>query len=347
MTLLPTPLALMCLLTPTTLLAMISNHWVLAWAGLEMSMMTTLLLIQKPKTTRSNEAAIKYFITQVIASTMMLAAAMINMLYTGSWNIMQMDNKFSTTLTIMSLALKMGAAPMHFWLPEVLQGSPLPAVFIITTWQKIVPTALMCMIWKNEHFWTLTTIATLSILIGGLGAINQPQMRKIIAFSSVNSTGWTLLIMALDNLLALINMMIYINLISIILYTMTKLPSKTLQNWTMLYMRLQTLGLMTALATLATSGLPPTAGWVPKMATLDRMLEQHQLTIVATTLTLLSLITLLFYIRMTYISTMMSNPSTTNTQTKWRPKEQTMQWLPVLTSNIITTFILLPAIMPY
>nr|AAG00751.1 NADH dehydrogenase subunit 2 [Agama atra] len=346
-TVLPTPLIIMCLLTPATSLAIVSNHWVLAWAGLELSMMITLLLLQKPKTPRSNEATIKYFITQTIASTMMLAAAMINFIYNGTWNITQLDNKLSTTMAIISLALKMGAAPVHFWLPEVLQGSPLPAAIIITTWQKIAPTVLMFMIWKNGHYWTLMMISLLSIFVGGFGAINQPQMRKMVAFSSINSTGWTLMMMILDTYLALLNVLLYINLISVILYMMEKIPAKTLQNWTMTHLQAQTMGLLVGLTTLATSGLPPTSGWAPKMASLDRMLDQYELTTMATLLSLMTLITLLFYIRLSYISAMTSSPSTSNVQTKWRPKEHVTMWLPVLASNILTTFLLLPVTLAY
>nr|BAH88949.1 NADH dehydrogenase subunit 2 [Agama impalearis] len=347
MTLTPTPMSAICLLAPTTTLALISNHWILAWIGLELSMMITLLLLQKPKTARSNEASVKYFISQVIASTMILAAATINATRTGTWDITQMTDKFSVTLTILSLAFKMGAAPMHFWLPEVLQGSTMTAIFIITTWRKIAPTALIFMIWKNGHFATLSAVGILSTLVGALGAINQPQMRKMIAFSSINNTGWTLVMMGVDNALALMNMMVYINLISIILYIMGKLKTKTLKEWISLYLKAQTLGIVAALAAVATSGLPPTSGWVPKMMATDRLISEHHMTVLATVLTLISLITLLFYIRMSYISAMTSGPSTSNTPIKWRTQMHIMQLLPVLTSSIITTILLLPTIAAY
>lgn len=84
--------------------------------------------------------------------------------------------------------MKVGLAPTHFWLPEVLQGLDLTTGLILSTWQKVAPFALLLQI-PHHNPTLLVILGLLSTLIGGWGGLNQTQLRKILAYSSIAHLG--------------------------------------------------------------------------------------------------------------------------------------------------------------
>nr|QGZ04900.1 NADH dehydrogenase subunit 2 [Phrynocephalus forsythii] len=326
-----------------TIMTMSSSNWLMAWIGLELNMLAILPTISKPKTTRASEATIKYFLTQAIASAMMLLSSTTNAWQTGSWDIMELKNKFSTTTMALSLMMKMGAAPVHFWLPEVLQGATLQTALLITTWQKLAPITLMYMISNNIQPTLLTSAGILSMIVGGLGGINQTQLRKTMAYSSINNLGWTIMIMALSPNLAIMNISIYIIMTTPIFLMMTNASTKTLQNLTTTWTTSTTMTISIALLMLSTSGLPPFTGFTPKMLALNELITQ-KLTMLATLAIMTSLINLLFYLRITYLIMMLTSPMTTPSSTKWRTQNQKSQLMTMMTPTALFMTHLIPAI---
>nr|QGZ04983.1 NADH dehydrogenase subunit 2 [Phrynocephalus forsythii] len=326
-----------------TIMTMSSSNWLMAWIGLELNMLAILPIISKPKTTRASEATIKYFLTQAIASAMMLLSSTANAWQTGSWDILELKNKFSTTIMALSLMMKMGAAPVHFWLPEVLQGTTLQTALLITTWQKLAPITLMYMISNNIQPTLLTSAGILSMVVGGLGGINQTQLRKTMAYSSINNLGWTIMIMALSPNLAIMNISIYIIMTIPIFLMMTNASTKTLQNLTTTWTTSTTMTLSIALLMLSISGLPPFTGFMPKMLALNELITQ-KLTMLATLAIMTSLISLLFYLRITYLILMLTSPMTTSSSTKWRTQNQKSQLMTMMTPTALFMTHLIPAI---
>nr|QGZ04866.1 NADH dehydrogenase subunit 2 [Phrynocephalus forsythii] len=326
-----------------TIMTMSSSNWLMAWIGLELNMLAILPIISKPKTTRASEATIKYFLTQAIASAMMLLSSTTNAWQTGSWDIMELKNKFSTTIMALSLMMKMGAAPIHFWLPEVLQGATLQTALLITTWQKLAPITLMYMISNNIQPALLTSTGILSMIVGGLGGINQTQLRKTMAYSSINNLGWTIMIMTLSPNLAIMNISIYIIMTTPIFLMMTNASTKTLQNLTTTWTTSTTMTISIALLMLSTSGLPPFTGFTPKMLALNELITQ-KLTMLATLAIMTSLISLLFYLRITYLIMMLTSPMTTSSSTKWRTQNQKSQLMTMMTPTALFMTHLIPAI---
>nr|QGZ04981.1 NADH dehydrogenase subunit 2 [Phrynocephalus forsythii] len=326
-----------------TIMTMSSSNWLMAWIGLELNMLAILPIISKPKTTRASEATIKYFLTQAIASAMMLLSSTANAWQTGSWDILELKNKFSTTIMALSLMMKMGAAPVHFWLPEVLQGATLQTALLITTWQKLAPITLMYMISNNIQPTLLTSAGILSMVVGGLGGINQTQLRKTMAYSSINNLGWTIMIMALSPNLAIMNISIYIIMTIPIFLMMTNASTKTLQNLTTTWTTSTTMTLSIALLMLSISGLPPFTGFMPKMLALNELITQ-KLTMLATLAIMTSLISLLFYLRITYLIMMLTSPMTTSSSTKWRTQNQKSQLMTMMTPTALFMTHLIPAI---
>nr|QNL35430.1 NADH dehydrogenase subunit 2 [Phrynocephalus axillaris] len=328
-----------------TITTMSSSNWLMAWIGLELNMLAILPVISKPKTTRASEATTKYFLTQAIASAMMLLASTTNAWQTGNWDILELKNKFSTTIMTLALTMKMGAAPIHFWLPEVLQGTTLQTALLITTWQKLAPITLMYMISNNIQPTILVSIGTLSMIIGGLGGVNQTQLRKTMAYSSINNLGWTIMIMAFSPNMAIMNISIYIITTTPIFLMMMSTATKTLQNLSTTWTTSTTTTLSLALLMLSISGLPPFTGFMPKMLILNELITQ-KLTTLATLAIMTSLISLLFYLRITYLIMMLTSPTTTPSLTKWRAQNQKSQLMTMMTPTALFIAHLIPAI-PY
>nr|YP_009050480.1 NADH dehydrogenase subunit 2 [Phrynocephalus versicolor]AIG23748.1 NADH dehydrogenase subunit 2 [Phrynocephalus versicolor] len=328
-----------------TIMTMSSSNWLMAWIGLELNMLAILPMISKPKTTRASEATTKYFLTQAIASAMMLLSSTINAWQTGNWDILELKNKFSTTIMALSLMMKMGAAPIHFWLPEVLQGTTLQTALLITTWQKIAPITLMYMISNNIQPTILVSAGILSMIIGGLGGINQTQLRKTMAYSSINNLGWTITIMAFSPNMALMNIFIYIIMTTPIFLMMTSTSMKTLQNLSTTWTTSMTMTLSIALLMLSTSGLPPFTGFMPKMLILNELISQ-KLTALATLAIMTSLVSLLFYLRIAYLIMMLTPPTTTPSSTKWRTQNQKLQPMTMMIPTALFVTHLIPAV-PY
>nr|AAL90489.1 NADH dehydrogenase subunit 2 [Calumma furcifer] len=320
-----------------TIITASSHHWLMAWAGLELNMLSMLTIIMKPKTPRSTEAAIKYFLTQAIASTMMLFSSTINATQTGQWNISQMTDKYACTMLLLSMTMKIGAAPIYFWLPEVMQGTTTTTALIIASWQKIAPITILFMTHNNLSPKIMMMIGLTSIIIGGLGGINQTQLRKLMAFSSISNIGWTMTIFTISPHTAMLNITIYMIMITPTFMLIKKMSLKTLRDSTTTWTSSPMTSSLLALLLLSLSGLPPLTGFTPKLLILNELIMQNLMPI-ATMMAMMSLISLFFYLRTTYITTMTTPPITTPTSMKWRlspPQQKLMSlFIPV---SLMTT----------
>nr|AAG00649.2 NADH dehydrogenase subunit 2 [Ctenophorus adelaidensis] len=341
------PLALFMItlgITLGTLMVTSANHWLTAWLGLELNMISIMPVITKQKHLRSTEAATKYFLTQATASALILFASTLNAWQTGSWDITQLDNELSSILMICALTMKMGAAPAHFWLPEVLQGSTLTTALIITTWQKIAPITLLYMVSNHTKSNIMLFIGLLSILIGGWGGINQTQLRKMMAYSSIAHLGWTITAISTSPNIALLNIIIYMTMSTPFFLLLTTTSSKTLKTITTTWSHSPTTTMMLTLLLLSMAGLPPLTGFTPKLLILDNLVT-YKLTTMATTMALLSLLSLIFYLRTTYLLTSMASPTTTQTTALWRLKTPHNQTTAILTPIALFNITILPALL--
>nr|AAL78781.1 NADH dehydrogenase subunit 2 [Ctenophorus clayi] len=331
-------------ITLGTLMVTTANHWLTAWLGLELNMVSIIPVIAKQKHLRSTEAATKYFLTQATASALMLFSSTLNAWQTGSWNITQLDNKLSITLMISALAMKMGAAPAHFWLPEVLQGSTLATSLLITTWQKIAPITLLYMISNHTQSNIMLFIGLLSILIGGWGGINQTQLRKMMAYSSIAHLGWTITAISITPNIALLNIIIYMSMSTPFFLLLMNTSSKTLQTMTTTWAHSPTTAITLMLLLLSMAGLPPLTGFTPKLLILDN-LTMHKLVPMATAMALLSLLSLIFYLRATYLLTSMSPPTTAQSTTLWRLKANHNKSTAILAPIALFNITILPTLL--
>nr|AAG00742.1 NADH dehydrogenase subunit 2 [Pseudocalotes brevipes] len=324
----------------STTLVLISNNWLMAWLGLEMNTLAALPIISKTKHPRAIEAATKYFLTQAIASSLLLFSSTANAWYTGTWSITQMDSKHTPTLMLIALTMKAGTTPTHFWLPEVMQGSTMTTAMLISTWQKIAPVILLISI-SNKTPSNLTLImGLLSTTLGGWGGMNQTQLRKMMAYSSIANMGWTLMVLTSQPKTSMMNILIYMAIIIPTMMMMEASSTKTLQSMTTAWSTSPVTAMMLTLMLLSMSGLPPLTGFLPKLMILNELVTQN-LTPIAVTTMATSLLSLVFYLRTAYLTALLNPPNSITSTMKWRQKIKTKAM--IFTPTTMTTTMILPA----
>nr|AFI39204.1 NADH dehydrogenase subunit 2 [Anolis carolinensis]AFI39229.1 NADH dehydrogenase subunit 2 [Anolis carolinensis] len=308
-----------------TIITMTSYHWLMAWVGLELNTLAIIPIISTMHHPRSTEAATKYFLTQAAASALILFSSMTNAWNTGSWDITQPLTSPSHILLTMALAMKLGLAPLHFWLPEVIQGSTMTTAFIITTWQKIAPMSLIFLTMNNLSTSVFLLMGLLSSLVGGWGGLNQTQTRKIMAYSSIAHLGWMATISSIMTNILIMNLLIYLIMTTSVFLSLIISKSKTIQDTTSTWTLSPTLTIIMLLSLLSLGGLPPLTGFIPKWLIMEELILQN-FNLLISMMAASSLLSLYFYLRLTYTTALTLSPNTTQTKFKWRfyPNTSTM-----------------------
>nr|AAP94390.1 NADH dehydrogenase subunit II [Anolis haetianus] len=309
-------------LSTGTIITMTSYHWLLAWIGLEINTLAIIPIISIQHNPRSTEAATKYFLTQAAASSLILFSSLTNAWQTGTWDITQLSTTQSCILLTMALLMKLGLAPLHFWLPEVIQGTTMFSALIITTWQKLAPMSLIYLTSNNLSTTTLLTMGLFSTIIGGWAGLNQTQTRKIMAYSSIAHLGWMATITSIMTNILIMNFIIYLLLTMAMFSSLIVTKSKTIQDTSTTWTNSPYLGILMMLTLQTLGGLPPFSGFIPKWLILEQLTTQN-LVPLAFFMTMATLLSLFFYLRLTYTTTLTISPNTIQTKFKWRFKLNT------------------------
>nr|AAL36864.1 NADH dehydrogenase subunit 2 [Megapodius pritchardii] len=328
-----------------TTITLSSNHWVMAWTGLEINTLAIIPFIAQPHHPRAIEAAIKYFLTQSTASALILFSSMTNAWVTGQWDITQLTHPTSCLLLTTAIAIKLGLVPFHFWFPEVLQGSSLTTALLLSTLMKLPPIALLLMSSQSLNPTLLTTLALASAALGGWMGLNQTQTRKILAFSSISHLGWMAVIIIFNPKLTLLTFYLYVTMTTTVFLTLNK--TKTLKLSTMLisWPKAPTLNATLMLTLLSLAGLPPLTGFLPKWLIIQELTKQD-MTPTATIIAMLSLLGLFFYLRLAYHSTITLPPNSSNHMKLWHTHKSPSTFIAILTSLSITLLPLSPMFSP-
>lgn len=111
---------------------------------------------------------------------------------------------FGAALMIIALGFKVGAAPMHFWIPDVYQGAPTPTTAFLSVGSKaagfVALMAVMAPYAASPHadklFSVLSILACITLVVGNFGAIPQNNFKRLLAYSSIANAGFLLLAVA-------------------------------------------------------------------------------------------------------------------------------------------------------
>ena len=268
------------------------------------SIMSFVLAGYLKENTFSNEASLKYVLYGALSSGIMLFGLSYIFGLTGSTNyfqiqnaISQLDSSANTALllsTIMILAgfgYKVSAVPFHFWTPDVYQGAPTT----VTAYLSIAPKAgafAMMIRFFNQVFsdggalsgmdiisnsnipWAsiLSLLAVITMTLGNLVALQQNNIKRMLAYSSVAHAGYMLLAMPVMSSESIYAIMIYLvmylfmNLgaFFIVILVKNKTGGETFDDYKGLGWEMPTVGICMTIFMVSLTGLPPTAGFIGK-----------------------------------------------------------------------------------
>nr|AOY39695.1 NADH dehydrogenase subunit 2 [Scolytinae sp. BMNH 1040319] len=316
-----------------TLISISTNNWITAWIGLEMNLLS-MMPIMKSKNKLSSESMMKYFITQALASAIILFSILTFMMNTNE--IIFMSNKTNSTLLELSLLMKMGAAPLHFWLPEVISGLEWINSLLILTWQKIAPMILLT--YTNQTSILMMTVIMMSSIIGGIYGMNQTCLRKIMAYSSINHMGWMLASLMISTTAWFIYFLIYSSMNMAIMLHLNSTNIYFLSQINKNSFKIKLNNYIFSLNLMSLGGLPPFIGFMPKWLTIYFMTSMHMY-ILTTILILTTMISLYVYMRIIFSSLILASSES-------MVKTNTWSMISMFMSNISIIGLIIIIIMP-
>nr|YP_001586124.1 NADH dehydrogenase subunit 2 [Reishia clavigera]AAZ74634.1 NADH dehydrogenase subunit 2 [Reishia clavigera] len=193
---LPFSYIFMMVMVMGTLLSVSSFHWLSIWAGLEINLIGFLPLLVYQKSTSESESAVKYFIVQALGSSMLIFGSLIafNMSFTWDLYTSSLSHSVGLLVILSGLCMKLGLFPFHYWLPSVMAGLPWITCLFLATWQKFAPLFLfLCLLELSESYMLILSLCVISAgssIVGGIGGMNQTQVRALLAYSSIGHLGW-------------------------------------------------------------------------------------------------------------------------------------------------------------
>ena len=307
-----------------------SNHFITLYLSIELqSLSFYILTASQRKSILSTEAALKYFILGSIASGFILFGSSIIYGIVGSLNfnnifliisnINLIENtdfllgiSYAFIFILIGILFKIGAAPFHFWLPDVYEGSPNN----ITAFFAIVPKISFIGILIRFYFDIFSDISfffeiffyiisILSMFIGSLASLQQKKIKRLLAYSSISHVGF-ILIGFTSNLynnisFILLYIIIYI-IMSINLWTcyislnINNKPTKYLTDLSNLYTINKLLSIIFILNIFSLAGIPPLAGFFSKLFIFFSAIKSNYFSLVFFAL-IISIISSFYYLK--------------------------------------------------
>lgn len=273
----------------STIIIISSTNLFIIWISLELNLLSFIPIILNEATTNEREASINYFMAQALGSTIfLLARSRLSGLY---WSI-----KLRLILIIISLLLKIGAVPCHYWYPTTIEIIRWTNCFILSTWQKLAPLlVLMYIIIPNINYLTTAITSSLNALIGGIMGLRQTSLKKIISYSSITHIGWMLRASSTNTpCISIAYLFLYRMLILPLFSLFNKIGSNKIYDiWNKQKLAPQLITIISTLL-LSLSGLPPLTGFIPKLLIINILIKYS--IIHAIILIIGSLINLFFYL---------------------------------------------------
>lgn len=167
-----------------TFISISSCNWLYVWMGLEINLISFIPLIMSSGVDIETERRLKYFLIQALGSGILLFGSLVEMNYPNS----MIPDWLGVCILVMSLMVKLGMAPFHFWLPHVMGGIRWISCLILSVWQKIGPLFVLSSFFFRSRYYVYLS-SCLGALIGGVGGMNQRQIRVLLAYSSIGHIG--------------------------------------------------------------------------------------------------------------------------------------------------------------
>lgn len=205
-----------------------ATDFITLYVGLELNSLAAYVLASFMRTDdRSAEAGLKYFVLGALASGILLYGISLVYGFTGTTSFegaraalsgeLSMGALFGLIFVLAGLAFKISAVPFHMWTPDVYEGAPTPVTTFFSTAPKVAAIALTARVALDAFgvqtdAWRQIVIfaALASIILGALGAIGQSNLKRLLAYSSINNVGFILIGLAAATVGGVSAMLVYL-----------------------------------------------------------------------------------------------------------------------------------------
>lgn len=181
------------------------------YVGLELQSLSAYILASfMRRDTRSAEAGLKYFVLGALASGILLYGISLVYGFSGTTLFAGIADAyaqgrstgllFGLVFVFAGLAFKISTVPFHMWTPDVYEGAPTPVTAFFASAPKVAAIALATRVAIEAmgpaiHDWRQIVIfaALASIIFGAVAAIGQTNIKRLLAYSSINNVGFALI----------------------------------------------------------------------------------------------------------------------------------------------------------
>ena len=296
------------LLSLTGILILISSRNIISmYLSLELqSICLYILAAYKKYDIKSSESGVKYFIMGVLSSGILLYGLSLIFAFTNSTDFFEISNVINSSiqnntnfliinsgfiLVLCGLFFKIAIVPFHMWAPDVYEGSPTPITAYFTTIPKIGAIAFLIKFlnipfqgYSDTWVQILYLVSVASMILGSVAAINQYNIKRLLAYSSISHVGFMLIGVLTANQIGIKSLQLYIfiyliNVLGIftcILCLKNKINGyylENINNYSGLLKANPFISFCLAIFLFSSAGLPPLAGFFGKLYILISAVE--------------------------------------------------------------------------
>jgi len=257
----------------------------------------------------SNEASLKYFLMGAFSTGFLLFG--ITLIYgaTGSFDL-EVINQYlvanyksisplfypGVILLMVGLCFKIGAAPFHFWTPDVYEGAPTLITAFMSTVVKTAGFAAFLRLFADtfaplHDFWLppLMVIVCLTLFIGNVTALFQKNFKRMLAYSSISHAGYLLFSLVALTASSANNVLVYaaaytfasIIAFGVLILVKQKTGNDNFESFNGLGKRNPFAAFVLTVAMLSLAGIPLTAGFIGKYLMFLNVMHDYQFYLVA------------------------------------------------------------------
>jgi NADH-quinone oxidoreductase subunit N len=273
------------------------------YVGLELQSLAAYVLASfMRRDARSSEAGLKYFVLGALASGILLYGISLLYGFTGSTLFsgiaaslaggVSTGALFGIVFVLAGIAFKVSAVPFHMWTPDVYEGAPTPVTAFFASAPKVAAMALLTRVVLEgmgpaSDAWVqiIVFMALASTVLGGVAAIGQTNIKRLLAYSSINNVGFALIGLAAASQEGAASVLFYMAVyVAMTLGTFMVVlrmrdadgqPIETVASLSGLSRSRPALALAMAVFMFSLAGIPPLFGFWPKFLVFNAAVEAN------------------------------------------------------------------------
>lgn len=283
---------------------------------------------------RSNESSLKYFLMGAFATGLLLFGIAWVYGATGSFSLLEIQHAVENgdimnqgillvgiLLMLASFLFKVGAAPFHFWSPDVYDGAPHAVTGFMATIVKLAAFGAFLKIFviafgaqSLQDFWgpIIAVLIVVTLFIGNLSALRQTGFKRLLAYSSITHAGYTLLVILTIGINSFYDLWFYMTAYACSIVAVMAMgmavndKDDKIESLRGLIYRNPFIGVAGIIGILSLAGVPPTAGFFGKYMVFSSAATDHMWLVIIALIN--SGIGIFYYLKL--ITVIVSKPET-------------------------------------